>query len=77
VVPGVELVYVRDYAVAFGHLKEGKVDAFPTDETVLRALIEQDAARDRGLRRGRKIFTAWFGPGSAMSMKRSFRIQPD
>jgi len=42
VVPGVELVYVRDYELAFGLLKEGKVDAFPTDETVLRAIVQQD-----------------------------------
>ena len=41
-VPNVELVYVRDYALAFGLLKEGKVDAFPTDETVLRAIVQQD-----------------------------------
>jgi polar amino acid transport system substrate-binding protein len=42
VVPNVELVYVRDYALAFGLLKDGKVDAFPTDETVLRAIVQQD-----------------------------------
>jgi polar amino acid transport system substrate-binding protein len=42
VVPTVELVYVRDYALAFGLLKDGKVDAFPTDETVLRAIVQQD-----------------------------------
>jgi polar amino acid transport system substrate-binding protein len=35
-VPEVELVYVRDYALAFGLLKEGKVDAFPTDATVFK-----------------------------------------
>src|SRR5580704_18143778 len=40
--PKVELVYVRDYAQAFGLLKEGKVDAFPTDESVLRAIVKQD-----------------------------------
>ena len=40
VVPSVELVYVRDYELAFGLLKEGKVDAFPTDETVLRAIVQ-------------------------------------
>jgi polar amino acid transport system substrate-binding protein len=45
-VPGVELVYVRDYALAFGLLKEGKVDAFPTDETVLRAIVQQDGHPD-------------------------------
>lgn len=40
--PNVEIVYVRDYAIAFDMLKEGKVDAFPTDESVLRAIVEQD-----------------------------------
>jgi polar amino acid transport system substrate-binding protein len=40
--PKVELVYVRDYAEAFKLLKEDKVDAFPTDETVLRAIVQQD-----------------------------------
>ena len=40
VVPNVDLVYVRDYAIAFGLLKDGKVDAFPTDETVLRAIVQ-------------------------------------
>jgi polar amino acid transport system substrate-binding protein len=40
--PGVEIVYVRDYAIAFAMLKEGKVDAFPTDESVLRAIVQQD-----------------------------------
>ena len=46
VVPNVELVYVRDYALAFGLLKDGKVDAFPTDETVLRAIVKQDGHPD-------------------------------
>jgi polar amino acid transport system substrate-binding protein len=46
VVPNVELVYVRDYTLAFGLLKEGKVDAFPTDETVLRAIVQQDGHPD-------------------------------
>jgi polar amino acid transport system substrate-binding protein len=46
VVPNVELVYERDYALAFGLLKEGKVDAFPTDETVLRAIVQQDGHPD-------------------------------
>lgn len=41
-VPEVELVYVRDYSIAFSMLKEGKVDAFPTDESVLRAIVKQD-----------------------------------
>jgi polar amino acid transport system substrate-binding protein len=44
--PKVELVYVRDYAQAFGLLKEGKVDAFPTDESVLRAIVKQDGHPD-------------------------------
>jgi polar amino acid transport system substrate-binding protein len=44
--PHVELVYVRDYAIAFGLLKDGKVDAFPTDETVLRAIVKQDGHPD-------------------------------
>jgi polar amino acid transport system substrate-binding protein len=41
-VPGVDVIYVRDYAIAFGMLKDGSVDAFPTDESVLRALVQQD-----------------------------------
>jgi polar amino acid transport system substrate-binding protein len=44
--PKVELVYVRDYAQAFDLLKDGKVDAFPTDESVLRAIIKQDGHPD-------------------------------
>jgi polar amino acid transport system substrate-binding protein len=44
--PKVELVYVRDYAQAFALLKDGKVDAFPTDESVLRAIIKQDGHPD-------------------------------
>ena len=42
VVPSIEIVYVRDYAIAFAMLKDGKVDAFPTDESVLRAIVQQD-----------------------------------
>ena len=42
VVPNIEIVYVRDYAIAFAMLKDGKVDAFPTDESVLRAIVQQD-----------------------------------
>lgn len=42
VVPEVNLVYVRDYAVAFAALKEGSVDAFTTDETVLAAIVRDD-----------------------------------
>ena len=41
-VPNVELFYVRDYAIAFELLKDGKVDAFTTDESVLRAIVQQD-----------------------------------
>ena len=41
-VPEVNLVYVRDYAVAFAALKEGSVDAFTTDETVLAAIVRDD-----------------------------------
>jgi polar amino acid transport system substrate-binding protein len=44
--PKVELVYVRDYALAFDLLKQEKVDAFPTDETVLRAIVQQDGHPD-------------------------------
>jgi polar amino acid transport system substrate-binding protein len=44
--PGVELVYMRDYAIAFAMLKDGKVDAFPTDESVLRAIVQQDGHPD-------------------------------
>jgi polar amino acid transport system substrate-binding protein len=42
VVPDVKVVYVRDYAIAFAALKNGDVDAFTTDETVLRAIVQQD-----------------------------------
>src|SRR5712691_1276850 len=42
VVPSVNIVYVLDYAVAFAALKEGSVDAFTTDETVLAAIVRQD-----------------------------------
>ena len=44
--PKVALVYVRDYAEAFDLLKHDKVDAFPTDETVLRAIVQQDGHPD-------------------------------
>jgi len=44
-VPSVNIVYVRDYAVAFAALKDGSVDAFPTDESVLRAIVQQDGIR--------------------------------
>jgi polar amino acid transport system substrate-binding protein len=46
VVPGVDIVYMRDYAVAFAALKEGSVDAFSTDESVLRAIVQQDGRPD-------------------------------
>ena len=46
VVPDVEIVYVRDYAIAFAMLKDGQVDAFPTDESVLRAIVQQDGKPD-------------------------------
>ena len=45
-VPSVNIVYVRDYAVAFAALKDGSVDAFPTDESVLRAIVQQDGHPD-------------------------------
>ena len=45
-VADVEIVYVRDYAIAFDMLKEGKVDAFPTDESVLRAIVQQSGNPD-------------------------------
>ena len=35
-----------DYTIAFGMVKEGKVDAFPTDESVLRAIVQQDSRPD-------------------------------
>src|SRR6185369_9853983 len=44
--PGVSIVYVRDYAIAFAALKDGSVDAFPTDETVLQAIVQQDGHPD-------------------------------
>jgi polar amino acid transport system substrate-binding protein len=49
VVPDVELIYVRDYSVAFQDLKDGKVDAFTTDETVLRAILRADGHPDEYL----------------------------
>ncbi|HEY1310786.1 MAG TPA: transporter substrate-binding domain-containing protein, partial [Pseudolabrys sp.] len=44
--PGVKIVYVRDYSIAFAMLKDGSVDAFPTDESVLRAIVQQDGHPD-------------------------------
>ena len=46
VVPSVDIVYVPDDAVAFAALKDGSVDAFPTDESVLRAIVQQDSSPD-------------------------------
>jgi polar amino acid transport system substrate-binding protein len=40
--PDVNIVYVRDYSIAFAALKDGSVDAFTTDETVLTAIVRQD-----------------------------------
>lgn len=44
VVADAEIVYVRDYALAFAALKDGKVDGFTTDESVLKAIVQQDGA---------------------------------
>ena len=41
-VPDVNLVYVRDYSLAFAALKEGRVDAFTTDASVLSAIVRDD-----------------------------------
>jgi polar amino acid transport system substrate-binding protein len=49
VVPDVNIVYVRDYSLAFAALKEGSVDAFTTDETVLTAIVRQDGHPDKYL----------------------------
>lgn len=46
VVPSADIVYVRDYAIAFAALKDGNVDAFTTDESVLRAIVAQDGHPD-------------------------------
>jgi polar amino acid transport system substrate-binding protein len=46
VVPSIDIIYVRDYAIAFGMVKDGKVEAFPTDESVLRAIVQQDNKPD-------------------------------
>lgn len=45
-VPSIDIVYVRDYAIAFAMMKDGQVDAFPTDESVLRAMVQQDSRPD-------------------------------
>lgn len=44
--PAVNIAYVRDYSIAFAALKDGSVDAFPTDESVLRAIVQQDGHPD-------------------------------
>ena len=46
VVPDINLLYVKDYSIAFAALNDGSVDAFPTDETVLRALVQQTGKPD-------------------------------
>jgi polar amino acid transport system substrate-binding protein len=46
VVPDADVVYVDDYAKAFAALKEGNVEAFTTDASVLRAIVRQDGAPD-------------------------------
>jgi polar amino acid transport system substrate-binding protein len=46
VVPDVNIVYVRDYSLAFAALKQGVVDAFTTDATVLAAIVRQDGHPD-------------------------------
>jgi polar amino acid transport system substrate-binding protein len=46
VVPQADIVYVENYAVAFAALKDGAVDAFATDESVLRSIVRQDGTPD-------------------------------
>ncbi len=111
VVPDAQIVYVLNYAIAFQALKDGKVDAFTTDESVLSAIVRQDgapdayrflpdftksrkvgfalakaeprfkAALDRALLdleasgEAERIFTHWFGPGTEMPLKRTFKIE--
>jgi len=111
VVADAEIVYVLNYAIAFQALKDGKVDAFTTDESVLSAIVRQDGtpdayrflpdftksrnvgfalakteprlktALDRALLdleasgAAETIFAKWFGPGSEMPLKRTFRIE--
>jgi polar amino acid transport system substrate-binding protein len=67
VVPGVEILYVRDYAAAFAALKGGSVDAFPTDESVLRAIVQQDGRPDDYL----------FLPGFTKSRNVGFALKKD
>jgi len=45
-VPEANIVYVDNYEIAFGLLKDDKVDAFSTDETVLQAIVRQSGAPD-------------------------------
>jgi len=111
VVADADIVYVLNYAIAFQALKEGRVDAFTTDESVLSAIVRQDGAPgdyrflpdftksrnvgfalakdqprlkaeiDRALLdleasgAAEQIFAKWFGPGSEMPLKRTFRIE--
>lgn len=67
VVPEVNIVYVRDYAVAFAALKDGNVDAFTTDETVLTAIVRQDGRPDDYL----------FLPDFAKSREVGFALKKD
>jgi len=67
VVPDVNIVYVRDYSLAFAALKERSVDAFTTDETVLRAIIRQDGHPDDYL----------FLPDFAKSREVGFALKKD
>ena len=111
VVADADIVYVENYAIAVQALKEGRVDAFTTDESVLTAIVRQDgapgdyrfipdftksrnvgfalarneprlkAALDRALLdletscEAEKIFVTWFGPGTEIPLKRTFRIE--
>jgi polar amino acid transport system substrate-binding protein len=67
VVPDVNIVYVRDYSLAFAALKDRSVDAFTTDETVLRAIIRQDGQPDDYL----------FLPDFAKSREVGFALKKD
>jgi polar amino acid transport system substrate-binding protein len=46
VAPAAEIVYVDNYAVAFTALKDGAVDAFTTDDSVLKAIVQRDSPAD-------------------------------
>ena len=112
-VPEVNIVYVKDYTVAFAAMKDGSVDAFTTDDSVLKAMVQQEARPDDFLilsdftksrnvgfamkkneprfkdavnralldlessGEAAKIFETWLGAGTAMPLKRTFKIQPD